>query len=118
MHETDYLRFTGIVNREQNNFGGLGATGEDNPGVSFDTPEEGVLAHIQHLYAYASTETLPNDYPLIDPRFYLVTRGSASTWTELNGKWAVPGDTYVQSILDLYKKMVNYSVEKLSASIN
>lgn len=109
LHETDYLRFTGIVKEEQNNFAGIGATGPDNPGASFDTPEEGVLAHIQHLYAYASTEPLPPQHPLVDPRFHLVQRGSAETWEALNGKWAVPGDDYGQSILRLYNNMVEAS---------
>ncbi|SET49052.1 N-acetylmuramoyl-L-alanine amidase [Salinibacillus kushneri] len=113
MHETDYLRFTGIVEPEQNNFCGLGATDSSNPGASFATPEEGVLAHIQHLYAYATTDDLPDEYPLVDPRFDLVSRGSASTWTGLNGKWAVPGNDYGQSILDIYHGMINSSIEDL-----
>src|SRR5699024_7453115 len=75
MHETDYFRITGVVKPEQNNFAGIGATGPDNPGSSFDTPRDGVLAHLQHLYAYATDEPLPKEYPLIDPRFDLVDRG-------------------------------------------
>lgn len=113
MHETDYLRFTGVVQPEQNNFCGLGATGPDNPGASFDTPRDGVLAHMQHLFAYATTDSLPDKYPLVDPRFELVKRGSAPSWVGLNGKWAVPGDNYGQSILSLYDRMIDSSIEKL-----
>ncbi|MRG88346.1 N-acetylmuramoyl-L-alanine amidase [Salinibacillus xinjiangensis] len=113
MHETDFLRFTGVVQPEQNNFCGLGATGPNNPGASFQTAKEGVLAHIQHLYAYASTDSLPNSDPLVDPRYDLVTRGSATTWTALNGKWAVPGDNYGQMILNLYERMLDSSLEQL-----
>ncbi|MBP1970789.1 N-acetylmuramoyl-L-alanine amidase [Virgibacillus natechei] len=113
LHETDYFRFTGVVDEEQNNFAGIGATGPDNPGASFDTPEDGVLAHIQHLYAYASTESLPDQYPLVDPRFDLVERGSAVIWVDLNGKWAVPGDQYAQMILGLYENIVNTSIDQL-----
>lgn len=105
MHETDYFRFTGDVRSGQNNYAGIGATGGAVRGASFNTPEEGVLAHLQHLYAYATTTPLPNRYPLVDPRFHLVNRESATTWTALNGKWAVPGTTYGQSILNLYKRM-------------
>ncbi|UFU00249.1 N-acetylmuramoyl-L-alanine amidase [Radiobacillus kanasensis] len=115
MHETDFLRFTGVVDSSQNNFCGLGATGPDNPGASFATPEEGVLAHIQHLFAYATTQPLPEKYELVDPRFDLVSRGSASTWTQLNGKWAVPGDNYGQSILNLYERMIEAAIEKLNS---
>ncbi|WP_199256826.1 N-acetylmuramoyl-L-alanine amidase [Alteribacillus sp. YIM 98480] len=113
LHETDFFRFTGVVKPEQNNFCGLGATDRDNPGASFDTPEEGVLAHIQHLYAYSSSSALPDKYPLVDPRFQLVERGSATTWVGLNGKWAVPGDRYGQMILNLYERNVKASQKTL-----
>ncbi|MDN3017894.1 N-acetylmuramoyl-L-alanine amidase [Paenibacillus sp. BSR1-1] len=118
LHETDFFRFTGVVQPEQNNYAGIGATGPSNPGAAFKTQEEGVLAHLQHLFAYASTEPLPNQYPLVDPRFNLVTRGSAPTWTSLNGKWAVPGTTYGQSILDLYKRMINFAKLNLDTVLN
>lgn len=118
LHETDFFRYTGVVQPNQNNYAGIGATGPSNPGASFKTPEEGVLAHLQHLFAYASTEPLPNQYPLVDPRFNLVTRGSAPTWTSLNGKWAVPGTTYGQSILELYKRMINFAKLNLDTVLN
>lgn len=118
MHETDYLRFTGIVKPEQNNFCGIGATNPDNPGESFETPRDGVLAHLQHLYAYASTKPLLGEYPLVDPRFDLVARGSAPTWVSLNGKWAVPGTTYGQSILSMYESMINSAKENLDNVLN
>ncbi|MEH7378168.1 N-acetylmuramoyl-L-alanine amidase [Neobacillus drentensis] len=107
IHETDYFRFTGVVNPEQNNYSGIGATGGDTRGASFENQEEGVLAQLQHLYAYATAKPLPDQYPLVDPRFHLVDRGSAPTWTALNGKWAVPGTTYGQAILNLYEKMIH-----------
>lgn len=117
MHETDYLRFTGVVKPEQNNFCGLGATGPDNPGASFEKPRDGVLGHIQHLYAYASTKPLPEKHPKVDPRFDLVQRGSATTWEALNGKWAVPGDNYGQAILKIYEQMLVTSIENLENTI-
>lgn len=64
--------------------------------------EDGVTAHIQHLYAYATSLDLPQGEYLIDPRFNLVKRGIAPLWTDLNGRWAVPGTTYGQSILKIY----------------
>ncbi|MBB6448583.1 hypothetical protein HNR44_000532 [Geomicrobium halophilum] len=118
LHETDYFRFTGVVEPEQNNYAGIGATGPNEPGASFDTPRNGVLAHLQHLFAYASTETLPDKYPFTDPRFDLVQRGSAPTWVDLNGKWAVPGDQYGQSILDLYERMVEAAINELESILN
>ncbi|MFC7062355.1 N-acetylmuramoyl-L-alanine amidase [Halobacillus seohaensis] len=113
LHETDYFRFTGIVNESQNNFAGIGATGPGQPGANFATAEDGVLAHMQHLYAYASTQALPDNYRLVDPRFDLVQRGSATKWEALNGKWAVPGDQYGQLILGLYQDIINASIDQL-----
>jgi hypothetical protein len=116
--ETNYFRFTGDVHPEQNNYAGIGATGGGNSGTSFKTPEEGVLAQIQHLYAYASTQPLPDKCPLVDPRFNLVTRGSAPTWADLNGKWAVPGNDYGQTILNLYGNMITFAKQHLDGVQN
>jgi len=106
VHETDYFRYTGVVNRGQNNYAGIGATSPDVRGATFATPRDGVLGHLQHLFAYATTNPLPTKYPLVDPRFTLVKRGSAPTWVGLNGKWAVPGNTYGQMVLAVYEKMI------------
>ncbi len=103
MNETNWLKFTGVVKASQNNFAGLGATSSSNPGLSFPTVEAGVEAHIQHLYAYSSTSPIPAGRTLYDARFGLVTRGSAVYWEDLNGKWAVPGFGYGESILALQK---------------
>lgn len=84
--ETNYLRFGGDVQRWQNNFCGLGATGGGVPGASFTTVEMGVRAHIQHLKAYASAQ--PLRHPLVDPRFGRVRRGIAPNVADLTGKWA------------------------------
>ncbi|SCZ01704.1 N-acetylmuramoyl-L-alanine amidase [Alkaliphilus peptidifermentans] len=105
IHETNWLRFTGVVKPEQNNFSGLGATGPNNPGLSFPTPEAGVEAHIQHLYAYATTTPLPKGRILYDTRFSLVRRGSAPNWEDLNGKWAVPGIGYGEKIIEMHKNI-------------
>ncbi|MDK2822068.1 MAG: hypothetical protein PWP31_2033 [Clostridia bacterium] len=126
--ETGYWQFTGIVKPFQNNYCGLGATGvpstgnesyngadpslvDFEPGVHgaiFASPEIGVEAHIQHLYAYACKDPLPPGKVLYDPRFNLVERGCAPTWQELNGRWAVPGLTYGQSIIqDYWLKVLN-----------
>lgn len=42
-----------------------------------------------------------------------MTRGAAGNmWTGLNGRWAVPGDGYGESILALWEEMYNYCVEE------
>ncbi|MEG1257323.1 glucosaminidase domain-containing protein, partial [Clostridium sp.] len=75
MHETGYLKFGGDVKPEQNNFAGIGATGNGVPGNSFSTVQIGIRAVVQHLKAYASTEALKQG--CVDPRFSYVTRASA-----------------------------------------
>lgn len=117
VHETGYFRFQDSVKASQNNFAGIGATGKTE-GATFKTPEEGVLAHIQHLYAYSSTEPLPPQYPLVDPRFGLVQRGSAKAWNQLNGKWAVPGTNYSNMILEIYKLMLNETKAPLQERVD
>lgn len=86
MLETNYLKFTGVVDADQNNFAGIGAINNDVPGHSFATVREGVRAHVQHLVAYAS-QAEPWT-AIVDPRFHLVQRGSAQTAHELTGRWA------------------------------
>lgn len=103
IHETGFFRFGGDVIPAQNNYAGIGTTGGGVKGAYFATPEEGVRAHIQHLKAYASKE--PLNTVLNDPRFHLVTRGIAPLWTDLNGRWAVPGKGYGEKILQLYSNM-------------
>ena len=56
--ETNFFRFGGDVHPSQNNFAGLGATGNKEPGLFFKTPREGIRAQIQHLKAYASKKNL------------------------------------------------------------
>lgn len=50
--ETGNFSFKGDVKREQNNFAGLGAIGGGIRGERFATPEDGVIAHLLHLYIY------------------------------------------------------------------
>lgn len=96
-HETAYFRYGNLVQPWQNNFAGIGATGTASDGFTplngadpevvrfergvhgaiFATRTVGVEAHIQHLYAYATTSPLPEGRKLYSPRFVLVRRGTA-----------------------------------------
>lgn len=59
--ETGNFTFSGsAVTLDQNNFCGMGVTSNGLKGNSFDTPQLGIRAQIQHLKAYASTESLKN----------------------------------------------------------
>lgn len=74
--ETGNFTFSGsAVTLSQNNFCGMGVTGNGESGNSFETPQLGIRAQIQHLKAYANTAKLKG--ACIDPRFELVSRGCA-----------------------------------------
>ncbi len=109
MHETGYLKFGGQVKIEQFNFAGLGATDGGAAGASFKDVRTGVRAQVQHMKAYASTAALKNK--CVDPRFNLVTRGSAQ-YVEILGQkenptgagWAT-NQNYGLSLVELIKKV-------------
>jgi len=86
--ETDFFRFSGVLQPWQHNYARLGASGPGDAGASFTTLEEGVLAHLQHLYAYAATDPLPPGMARVDPDFERVERGSAAFVGDLSGKWS------------------------------
>ena len=77
-------------------------------GAWFDSPQIGVRAQVHHLKAYASTEPLKQANA--SPRFHLVTRGIAPFWEDLNGRWAVPGTYYAQTILHIYETSLEFAI--------
>lgn len=110
--ETGNFTFSGsAVTLPQNNFCGLGVTQRGKAGLSFESPQLGIRAQIQHPKAYASTDKLRNER--IDPRFRYVTRGCAP-YTEWLGQkenpqgkgWAA-GEKYGEKILSILKAIVS-----------
>jgi hypothetical protein len=106
--ETGNFTFSGsAVTLSQNNFCGMGVTANGMKGNSFDTPQLGIRAQVQHLKAYASTDALKN--ACIDPRFRYVTRGCAEYVEWLgqkenpNGKGWAAGAGYGEKILSILK---------------
>lgn len=105
LHETGYLRYGGAVSGSQNNYAGLGATGGSAPGLSFASAEAGVVAHVAHMVAYVY-ESSPVSWAnsTTDPRFAGVApKGAVVVLADLNGRWAVPGTTYGQSIENIVR---------------
>ena len=112
--ETGY--FTSAKALNQFNFCGLGATDGGAAGANFNTSQYGsttqervrmgIRAQIQHLKAYASKDALKN--PCIDPRFNLVSRGSAVNVEDLgNGKWATDPD-YASKLLNIMNQVIKF----------
>lgn len=106
--ETGNFTFSGsAVTLGQNNFCGMGVTSKGVKGNSFDTPQLGIRAQVQHLKAYASKEALEN--ACVDPRFGYVARGCAEYVEWLGQKenpaekgWAA-GEGYGEKILAILK---------------
>lgn len=110
--ETGNFGFAGsAVTLDQNNFCGMGVTANGMKGNSFDTPQLGIRAQIQHLKAYANTAPLKGE--CIDPRFKYVTRGSAEYVEWLgqqenpNGKGWATGAGYGGKILTILKAILS-----------
>ncbi|MDD6213794.1 MAG: S-layer homology domain-containing protein [Firmicutes bacterium] len=103
--ETGYGKYGGNVLPEQNNWAGIkvkGATGdrtEDHE--TFETPDDGVRAHFNHMSAYIGLEPVGTPHG----RYYSVKTlkwaGSVKTVEELGGKWC-PDLYYGYSILHNY----------------
>lgn len=92
MIETGNLRFGGDVLPEQCNFGGLGAIGNGERGLSFDTVLKGLRAQALHLRAYAGYEPLtvdPSKARDVDPRYgSWILAKKANIIRKLAGTWA------------------------------
>ena len=110
--ETGNFTFSGsAVTLLQNNFCGLGVTQRGKTGLSFESPQLGIRAQIQHLKAYASTDVFVNER--IDPRFRYVKRGCAPYVEWLGQKenpqgkgWAA-GEKYGEKILSILKAVTS-----------
>lgn len=88
--ETGYLTFGNLVQPEWHNYCGLGAMDAEHPGERFDTPQLGVRAHIQHLQAYATTEEVKLNKPLVDSRYNWVHKTKfIEDIFGLTGTWAM-----------------------------
>lgn len=75
MLETGWLSFSGDAGIDQFNFAGLGTTGGGVKGIAFPDVRTGIRAQVQHLKAYASTDSLNQE--CVDERFDYVTRETA-----------------------------------------
>ena len=114
MKETAFLKYGGEVNPNQYNFAGIGATGSVH-GATFENVRMGIRAQVQHLKAYGSLDKLINQ--CVDPRFNLVSRGSAK-YVEWLGKkenptgsgWAT-SKNYGHDIVNMINFLLNKYIE-------
>ncbi len=110
--ETGNFTFSGsAVTLDQNNFCGMGVTARGTKGNSFDTPQHGIRAQIQHLKAYASKDDLKQT--CLDSRFRYVERGCAPYVEWLGQKenpegrgWAA-GEGYGRKIMGIFNSVIS-----------
>ena len=106
------------VTLDQNNFAGMGVTKNGMKGNSWDTPQMGIRAQIQHLKAYATSEAPVNE--CVDPRYRYVSKGSAEYVEWLgqkenpNGKGWAAGKGYGENILRILKAVCETDAEEKS----
>ena len=105
--ETNFGKYNASVPPEYNNWAGIkiknadGDKPEDHE--KFDTPEEGVRAHTNHLTAYTGLNPIgePHD------RYHVAARqswaGSVLYVEDLSGKWAPAVDYHVYILISLYQ---------------
>lgn len=110
--ETGNFGFSGsAVTLDQNNFAGIGVTQNGMRGNSWDTPQLGIRAQIQHLKAYACDQRLNG--VCVDPRFTYVKRASAPyvEWLGIQENpqkagWAA-GKNYGSKILAILSRILD-----------
>lgn len=88
--ETGFWTFGNDVSEEQNNFCGLGASGNGNKGDSFSTPEEGIRAQIQNLALRCGVEIPKSEIvsPYVRSVYDFIANRGSKNWEDLTGTWA------------------------------
>ena len=110
------------VTLSQNNFAMMGVTSTFEKGNSYETPQIGIRAQIQHLKAYASTEKLVGK--CVDPRFTYVTRGCAPyvEWLGMKenpkGKGWASAKNYGTNILKVLNEICKTTIESKPDAAN
>ena len=115
---TDDGTWSGNVLAVDHNYAGLGAFNGTTVYMRQATPQLGVRAQLQHLRNYADINSTPDNLGApFQPRVgydraafsSFRYKGQAPTWVQLDGKWAVPGSTYGQTILSICNDMRTFA---------
>ena len=115
--ETGYMKFGGVIDASYHNTCGLKNTsggGNYDPDAHkmFDSWDDGIQAHIDHLALYAGAYGYPKSNTL-DPRHFTFINGTADTWEALSGKWA-PSESYGSSIVGMMHEIHNIVIGEAS----
>ena len=116
--DPNYAIYPGFVLASDHNYAGIGAFPGSHVFMRQDTAQLGVRAQLQHLRNFADATSTPDNLgapfvarPGSTPANYttFVYHGKAPNWIDLDGKWAVPGTTYGQTILDICNSIRTFS---------
>jgi hypothetical protein len=124
INETGALSFKngnrhGDVNAGQNNFAGLGATGNGERGESFKDVASGVKAHLQHVMLYAGS---PVENPVAERTRKVREWGILTSWqkgfkrpitfADLAAKWAPNTRSYGDTLESIADKFYDETCKK------
>lgn len=103
------------IARDKNNPSGLGAINDNayEAAITFANPALGIHATIAHLLTY--TEGHANPWWNDDPRAAAVPAqnlGAVRVLSDLDGRWAYPGQGYGQGIADLANQLVQFAEQQ------
>lgn len=106
--ETAYGNFGGVLDSSYRNPCGLktsrgGSDRDPKAHMKFESWDDGVKAHLDHLALYAGAIGYPKEETK-DPRHFDSILGKADSVIELSENWA-PSDTYGEEILNMYNEM-------------
>ena len=103
--ETGYGKYGGRVIPEQNNWAGIkkyGAVGDETEDHEyFETPDDGVRGHFNHVAAYVGAEPVGEPHGRYKSVKSLTWAGTIETVEQLGGKWC-PDVYYGSSIVNDY----------------
>ena len=120
MKETGYMKFGGVLDASFHNPCGLkiiagGGNYDPNAHKRFNSWDEGILAHVQHLALYAGKEGYPLSNP-VDPRHFGYLYGKCKTVESLSNNWA--GSTYGDDIVKLCKEVSSVVIKDNDSEID
>lgn len=107
--ETGYGKFGGVLDESYHNPCGMktssgGGDYDPNAHQKFNSWDEGVQAHLDHLALYAGADGYPKS-DTFDPRHFVTIKGKAPTVNSLGGKWA-PSTVYGEEVNSLYRDLL------------
>ena len=104
--ETAFGRYGGVVSPEANNWAGIkiregGPNSDPDAHEKFDTPEDGVRAHFNHLAAYVGLNPIGEPHGRYHTVMTIDWAGTIRYVEEFGGRWA-PSEEYGKSIVNDY----------------